>query len=172
MSAGDTYVGRRISDGDAKLLNDELTWINEEMGHLTTSDVAKELVRRARPKSSPIHHLFEWDNDRAADEYRLDQARKYIRAVYVVFKELPEQPPVRAILNVVTDGKRGPMATRRVLQSADLTQQVLEKALEDLEIWRKRYEALQALAELSEVFEVVRRTLRKRRRSSEKSTHP
>ncbi len=171
MSAEDTYVGRRISDGAAKLIYDEMARIREELGHITSTDVSEELVRRARSKTSPIHHLFEWDGEKAAHEHRLTQARGYIRAVYVVFKELPEQPPVRAILNVVADGKRGPMPTRRVLQSADLTQQVLEKALEDLETWRRRYETLQALAELRDVFEVVKRAL-KRTRDARKSAHP
>jgi hypothetical protein len=39
------------------------------------------LVTDARDPQSPLHTLFEWDNERAAEEYRLNQAREVIRAV-------------------------------------------------------------------------------------------
>ena len=156
----DTYTGRRLSNKDAALVMATLTQIEASSGRLTTTETAKELVRLSRPKGSPTHHLFTWDDREAAEEYRLDQARQAIRAVYVVFKELPAQKPVRAVVNIVHDGKRGPMPMRRVLQSADLTQQLLEKALEDLRIWTTRYEALRGLAELRQVFDTVDQTIK------------
>lgn len=44
---------------------------------------AESLVKEARKSSSPIHSLFEWDNTRAAQEYRLLQARVMIASLRV-----------------------------------------------------------------------------------------
>lgn len=155
--SGDKYFGRHLSDNDAQLVMALLAEIEADKGRLTTAEVAKELVRRSRPKDSPTHHMFTWDDHEAADAYRLDQARFLVRSVYVVFEEQPEQKPVRAMVNIVHGGKRGPMPMRRVLQSTDLTQQLLEKAQEDLQIWASRYEALRKLADLKHVFVAIDR---------------
>jgi len=51
----------------------------ETSGELTPEGV----VEHARSEDSPIHHLFEWDDDRAAHQYRIEQARELIRSVRV-----------------------------------------------------------------------------------------
>lgn len=48
-------------------------------GHLTAS----ALVEAARDKHSPAHDGFTWDNSSAAEQYRLIQARTWIRVVKV-----------------------------------------------------------------------------------------
>lgn len=153
----DTYSGRHISKKDAALVMDALAAIEISKGRLTTAETAKEMIRLARPEDSPTHHLFTWDDRDAADAYRLDQARNYIRSVYVVLQEHPDRKPIRAVVNVIHEGKRGPVPLRRVLQSADLMQQHLEKALEDLRIWTSRYEDLRALANLKHLFTAIDR---------------
>lgn len=42
------------------------------------------VVDDARRPDSPLHEFFEWDSDKAALQYQLDQARTLIRAVKVV----------------------------------------------------------------------------------------
>lgn len=49
----------------------------ERDGRLFPADV----VERARDEDSPLHSHFEWDNNEAADKYRLHQARALIRTV-------------------------------------------------------------------------------------------
>jgi len=48
-------------------------------GRLTPRDT----VERARDPKSPLHSYFTWDDAKAADERRLDQARSLIRSVRV-----------------------------------------------------------------------------------------
>ena len=50
----------------------------------------RALVDAARPKNSPAHCAFEWDNKKAGDEYRLIQARHYIRRVTITRDDQPE----------------------------------------------------------------------------------
>lgn len=42
-----------------------------------------DLVEAAKPKSSPAHNGFTWDNAKAAHQYRLVEARNWIRIVVV-----------------------------------------------------------------------------------------
>lgn len=53
----------------------ELKRINERDGEVRASVVVKE----SKPKKAPLHNEFEWDDQKAADEYRLSQARRLIR---------------------------------------------------------------------------------------------
>jgi hypothetical protein len=48
------------------------------------------LIEAAKPKTSPAHDGFEWDNKKAGNEYRLIQARNWIRRVQVVVEDRPE----------------------------------------------------------------------------------
>lgn len=41
------------------------------------------LIAAAKPKTSPAHDAFEWDDKSAGIEYRLIQARRYIRIVKI-----------------------------------------------------------------------------------------
>lgn len=81
--AGVTYRWRegthqhRIKAEDAY---HELARIRKEQGELTPQAVVDE----SEPEAAPLHPYFEWDNDTAANEYRLSQSRKLIRAVIVV----------------------------------------------------------------------------------------
>lgn len=44
------------------------------------------VVDAARPKSSPLHRYFEWRDGRAAELYRLEQAKQIIRKVTLVIE--------------------------------------------------------------------------------------
>lgn len=41
----------------------------------------KAILDAARPTDAPLHPIFEWSDDKAAEQYRLIQARRLIRAV-------------------------------------------------------------------------------------------
>ncbi len=49
------------------------------------------LITAAKPKVSPIHNAFEWDNKKAGNEYRLMQARSWIRRVEIVIEDRPQR---------------------------------------------------------------------------------
>lgn len=55
----------------------------ENQGRLKPEDVVNE----AKKPSSPLHDYFEWDDEKAANEHRLEQARQLIRSVRVVISE-------------------------------------------------------------------------------------
>lgn len=63
-------------------VQEKLTKILERDGCIKASAVVKE----AKPKKSPIHDCFEWDDGKAADEHRLWQARHLIRVTVVPYE--------------------------------------------------------------------------------------
>ena len=59
----------------------------------TGSLTAKRVVDAARPEGAPLHPEFEWDDPKAAEAYRENQARSLIRAIEVIVEaQGPEQP--------------------------------------------------------------------------------
>lgn len=45
--------------------------------------LAEDVVQAARSPDSPLHRFFEWDDSKAAHQYRVSQARKLIQQVQV-----------------------------------------------------------------------------------------
>ena len=50
-----------------------------------------DVLDAAKDKTSPVHSYFEWDDTKAAEQWRLEQARKLIREVEVTWSE-PKGP--------------------------------------------------------------------------------
>ena len=69
--------------GAKPMRNDELKAalkaIEDEKGRLT----AEAVVQTATPEDHPLHGQFEWDDEAAGHQHRLDQARHLIKAVMV-----------------------------------------------------------------------------------------
>lgn len=131
------------------------------------------VVDASRPEDAPAHHLFEWDDDVAAEQYRLVQAREVIRSIEVI---VPDHTATRAFVAVVvaadateddtgsaddvtTGGLRTETrytSTFAAMRDPQLKAQVLERAVRDLAAWRRRYASLQQFAKL---FGAVDQTL-------------
>lgn len=138
----------------AQVAGDELDRIAAiNGGRITPPDVVEE----SRPEEAPLHPCFEWDDWRAAELYREEQARSVIRSVYVVPDDQPEAAPQLRHVHVVLDDEPCYVTTSRAMSDADLREQVMAQAVRDLEGWRKRYAHLE---ELAEVFAAIGRVQR------------
>ena len=120
------------------------------------------VVEASRPEDHPLHPVFEWRDERAAQLYRDDQARHLIRSVRVVTPaEDVEQAPGLQIQYVAVsrpqDGDRVYVEASRAMSDADMRQQVLEEAVRLLRGIRARYGHLEELAEVFAVIERVDR---------------
>jgi hypothetical protein len=150
----DTYTANGgIPKAYAEVVAEEFRKIEKAKGRLSTKELAEELVRRSRPRSSPTHDLFEWDDQKAAEIQRLDRAMAIIAAVYVTFEEQPERKPMKAFPVVIVNGKKGPYPMRKVLASQDLVRAMLEAAKMDMYRFMQRYEGMK---ELAKVFRAMR----------------
>ena len=78
-----------------------------EQGYSTT----QALIDKARPKSSPIHNAFEWDDKVAAEEYRMGQSRVWHRKVRITIVEnasVDSEPKRVRVVHVPHDESDGP----------------------------------------------------------------
>ena len=116
---------------------------------------ARDVVRAARSKSSPIHSLFEWNNARAAEMFREEQARGYIRSLVVVV-EGDDGGEIAVPVAVSFGPGDGYTATEVVMSSTQLRARLIQQALEEAEGWRARYRHLKELAAVFEAIERVK----------------
>lgn len=112
-------------------------------GKLQPSDV----VAAARKESSPLHKCFTWDDDEAAEAWRLHEARNLIR-VYAVRELGKEKPDLQRVhVSLRSDRKDGGYRVLAdVLSDADLRKQLLADALDDLRYFKQKYQQLKELA--------------------------
>lgn len=111
----------------------------------------QSLVDAARPATSPIHSMFEWDNSKAAESYRTEQARGVLQALKVVIRKPQLRPVARpAFVSVkpATTKSRGYVTVRSAMSAQDTRDQLLAEALRHLESIRRRFEMLDELAEV------------------------
>ncbi len=104
-------------------------------GRLTPSAV----VEAARASSSPLHRHFEWDDSKAAEAYRRDQAREIIS---VIRCEEGGEEPTRAFLSVKDGAGTAYRTKQEVSTSVELQLAVLKQAERDLDAFTKRYREL------------------------------
>ncbi len=118
------------------------------------------VVDDARNKLSPLHDLFEWDDSVAAHQHRLAHARLLIRSIEVVIKRDGKKFQTRAFHNVIIKRndhtERAYAAVERVMSEPELRQQVIEKALKELESWQRRYSEYKELGIVFTVIKAVR----------------
>lgn len=108
-------------------LRASLTRIYEKAGELTPELVVDE----ARPKTSELHHRFEWDDEIAGEAYRRVQAAELIRSVKVVFSDAStgERKSIRAFhsCRAAGDADRGGYAPTDEIIADDLSLRILRQ---------------------------------------------
>jgi len=148
-------VGRGMSKKDAVLWLDVTERLRGELGRPVKP--ADYVAFAKSKKGESIRHLFEWDNAKAADNFRLLQAAHYCRMVRVVFSA--EEAPMRAIVRVVdTSDRSGYVPLKEVHDSEFYRKQILGEAARDLRLFRVKYLTLKnylGSADLAAAFELV-----------------
>lgn len=146
--------GTRLT-GDAEPVYNELEKIRKHDGDITAAAV----VEKAKAKRNPLHRHFEWDDSTAAENYRLGQARKIMRSIEIIRTEAPNAP-AKAYSVVTrppanekeTEPRKVYTSTEEALQDPVTRDEILGNAIRDAISFRRKYAALQ---ELAQVFRAV-----------------
>jgi hypothetical protein len=108
---------------------------------------AVTVVEHARDPGTALHTCFEWDDTRAAERYRLAQARHLLRVAVIILPSLEE--PFRAFVSLAADRGRRPGGGYRaiddVLRDVDRRDRFVEQAREDVIRLQAKYRVLVAL---------------------------
>ena len=127
----------------------------------------KQVLEAARPKASPIHDYFTWDNQKAAEKQRLEEAAYLLRSIQIEYVDLgPERRAgtMRMLVNLRRDPVEEDEASRpsdrvylpmvSVLKDPEWRRQLLMEALDQAIHWRTRYEHF---TELATIFAAISR---------------
>jgi len=141
--------GSRLTDQDARRIGPELARLHDRDGELRPATV----VDVAKSPRSKLHQYFEWDVQKAAEKHWLSTAGHLIRSIRIEVKTSSRTPP-REVRAFVKLGKsiKGYTPMTEVLKRDDYTAMMLSRALEEAEVWRKRYANL---AEFTDTFRGV-----------------
>lgn len=135
-----------IFKADAQKVCEELMEIGEEF-------TPEEIVEAAEDETKELHKCFEWDDTKAANNYRLYQAR--VLTSQIVFKrevveDAPSPVPVRVFNK--TDRSGGYKIPERTFKVQSEYESLLQRAYAELRAFKLKY---QALSELSEIFDLI-----------------
>jgi hypothetical protein len=140
--------GSHLTDDDATRIG---RFLDKRFGD--SKRTPEDVVAAARPKRSPIHRDFEWDDAAAATEYRLAQARYLLRSIQVTFRNERDEPqePTRAFHSItyVTAGGttgRAYLPARVVWAQPELAEQVRERARQRLQAFAAQFRQYEFLS--------------------------
>lgn len=132
----------------AEVVAEKVTELREKYGACPPS----ALVDEARPESSPLHPLFQWDDTKAAEQYRVSQARRIIGSLKVVYHEMERMAPAFVHVRQMTgEGVvDGYIETELAMANSKMRAAVLADAKRQLKGLRTRYGLLEELASVWE----------------------
>lgn len=132
-------------------LTAELMALRDENGLIH----AREAVKWARRhRNSQLHQELDWDNEAAAEEWRVHQVRRLI-AIHIV-----DDDKHRTIVSLSVDRSQGGgyREINEVVKLPNLRAIMLEDALRDLRFLQQKYQRLQELASVWEAASRVTTT--------------
>lgn len=116
----------------------------------------------ARPEESPLHKFFQWDDNKAAEEYRLVQAAHLIRRIKVEYiTEETKTVTVRAFHCVVPDADHDEQPSGRGVYvpveaaMSDYRSQLLDQCKRDIEAFKRKYAALKEVSKVIEAMDQI-----------------
>jgi hypothetical protein len=137
--------GCRIN-ADAQKVADEILSIGQ-------SASPTQILDKARDENTELHKCFEWDDAKAAERWRIQQARTIVcNLVIKEEKEGADAPKQEIRVFYKTDNDSGYKPTFLIVRDKDEYQKLLGRALAELNSFRAKYKAL---AELDGVFTAI-----------------
>ena len=122
--------GAGFNDDDAQVIGQTIEDLRDSKGHITPI----EIVENAKNKKSPIHNFFEWEESKAAEQYRLQQARNLVNHIVEIVVIQGEEIEQRSFfsVNVENNGKVY-VTLKDAIENEDYREQLLNKAITQLE---------------------------------------
>lgn len=118
------------------------------------------LLDSSRDKDALLHGCFEWNDSKAAEAYRLDQAQHFISNIVCVMAESEEKEPMqfRAFVNVADQAhseKGSFVPIVEALSQEGYRQIVLKNALSELKTFKEKYSQFKELAKVFTAIDEV-----------------
>lgn len=134
---------------------EELESIRELHGGLLRPE---DVVEFARDATTHLHRQFTWDDGEAAEQWRLEEARRVIRLVVTVAKNLGNDRPLPMYVSLSSDRKQPGGGYRPfvdVMTNEQLRDELFRQAIGEFKRVKKRYEELKELKPIFDAIEQV-----------------
>jgi len=153
------YFWKRNLPVPAQMAGEYLEELEKKHSALTPEIVLEE----SRDENAVLHKCFEWDDAKAAEGYRLVQARNIIRNITVKI-EKQDSPALitRAFVNVQdesTQEKGRFVSVEIAVTDEEMKKQVLKNALYELQLFKNKYAECYELGKIFADIEELEKTL-------------
>lgn len=138
---------KNLQKNPIEVVSKVLTELTESPEGLTD----RSLLEASRDENAPLHTEFEWNDEVASEQYRLIQAQRIIRNVYIVYttnEEEQEERRERAYVSVPS-GKTAYVTLKSAMTNEEWKNHLLEDARRDAERFLAKYRRLQELADIN-----------------------
>ena len=113
------------------------------------------LVIESKPTTAVLHDEFEWSNAKAANKYRVEQARYIVRSLEITYDKSEPARAYQSVRVIEAETTNKPAKAKYVFRSMEdvmkdpeTRDELLGQAIRDALAYRKRYQALQELAKI------------------------
>ena len=141
---------------DANTVGVVVEQLEEKNGQVTKED----FLEVSRPEDSVTHALFEWDDGKAAEAYRLDQSRRIINSLRIVYvkPDKEEEVKVSAFVQTTPNGVKAHYENiEDALKDNGKREIVLNRIRAELDAFIIRNQHIEELADLLEEASVKAR---------------
>lgn len=148
-----------LSDERAQRYGEFIWELKEENGDVLRPSF---VVEKAKPKSSPIHDFFEWDDNIAGQKYREWQARYLLGEIELVTVIDDKEERIRAFHNIIVENQetnekiRGYVTLDEIRENQNYLDIVLENAKREIVGWERRYSQYKKLRKFRPLAPVFR----------------
>lgn len=112
----------------------------------------EELLEKARNESSELHKCFTWEDSEAAEKWRIHEARRIIQTLVIEVKETEVQPRKEFRIFQPSSTSKEYQPIQFFKRNQDEYEKLLERAKNELQIFKNRYSEI---AELEEVIKAI-----------------
>ena len=133
-------------NADANVVGAIYEQIEEREGSVTKEN----FLEASRPDDSPTHNLFEWDDKKAAESYRLETSKKIIGCLQLTFETIDNKEcSVRAYVNVSPLTEKAKYENIEVvLRDEDKRANYISRIKQELDNYIKRNAHIEELADI------------------------
>lgn len=117
----------------------------------------KVILDDSRPEGALLHPCFEWNDEIAAEKYRLKQAGNIIRNLNIVHVDDNQEPPkvlkLRAYVSTNNENEKANYQPIIMALSDDVTRaQVMKNAVTELKRFLDKYKGMLTLTEILDAY--------------------
>lgn len=129
--------------------------VGNELSELGETVNERQIVDKAKDTTTELNKCFEWNDEVAADKFRLEQARRICTMLHIVYlddKKQEDEKPKEFRVLMHEPGNPGYTQTMVIFKQEDRYESLLKQAMYELRCFKNKYSMIQ---ELKPIFDLI-----------------